>query len=61
MSIAYFDLSDVEGEEVPDYRIDFKLHENGITRDLLMDYGEFSMKGKLVNLTILDRPKSCAN
>ena len=61
VSIAYFDLSDVEGEEVPDYRIDFKLHENGITRDLLMDYGEFSMKGKLVNLTILDRPKSCAN
>ncbi|MFN3549839.1 MAG: cell envelope integrity EipB family protein [Mesorhizobium sp.] len=61
VSIAYFDLTDVEGEEVPDYRIDFKLHENGITRDLVMDYGEFSMKGKLVNLTILDRPKSCAN
>lgn len=61
VSIAYFDLSDVEGEEVPEYRIDFKLHENGITRDLVMDYGEFSMKGKLVNLTILDRPKSCAN
>ena len=61
VSIAYFDLSDVEGEEIPDYRIDFKLHENGITRDLVMDYGEFSMKGKLVNLTILDRPKICSN
>jgi hypothetical protein len=61
VSIAYFDLSDVEGEEVPDYRIDFKLHENGITRDLVMDYGEFSMKGKLVDLAIFDRPKTCSN
>lgn len=61
VSIAYFDLSDVEGEEVPDYRIDFKLHENGITRDLVMDYGEFSMNGKLVDLTIFDRPSDCSN
>jgi hypothetical protein len=61
VSVAYFDLSDVEGEEVPDYRIDFKLHENGITRDLVMDYGEFSMKGRLVNLTIFDRTANCAN
>ncbi|WP_187971774.1 cell envelope integrity EipB family protein [Aquibium microcysteis] len=61
VSIAYFDLSDVEGEEVPDYRIDFKLHENGITRDLVMDYGEFSMNGKLVDLTIFDRPATCSN
>lgn len=61
VSIAYFDLSDVDGEEVPDYRIDFKLHENGITRDLVMDYGEFSMNGKLVDLTIFDRPSDCSN
>jgi hypothetical protein len=61
VSIAYFDLSDAEGEEVPDYRINFKLHENGITRDLVMDYGEFSMRGKLVDLTVFDRPKTCSD
>lgn len=60
VDIAYFDLSDdASGEEVPEYRISFKLHENGVTRDLLMDYGEFSMKGKLVNLSLFDAPKPC--
>ncbi len=59
VSIAYFDQSEEVGEIVPDYRINFKLHENGITRDLTMDYGDFSMKGKLVDLAIFDEPKGC--
>lgn len=58
VDIAYFDLK-ADGEEVPDYRISFKLHENGLTRDLTMDYGDFSMKGKLVNLTLLPSVPSC--
>lgn len=60
VEIAYFDLSkDAGGEEIPEYRISFKLHENGVTRDLLMDYGDFSMRGKLVNLSLFDAPKPC--
>lgn len=61
VDIAYFDLSkaDNTGEEVPEYHISFKLHQNGVTRDLLMDYGDFSMKGKLVNLSLFDAPKAC--
>ncbi len=62
VDIAYFDESDKQGgEEVPEYRISFKLHENGLTRDLVMDYGEFSMTGKLVNLALFDPApqKSC--
>ncbi len=59
VSIAYFDQSEESGEELPDYRIDFKLHENGITRDLVMDYGDFSMKGKLVDLAVFEQPKGC--
>ena len=51
--------SDKGGEETPEYRISFKLHENGLTRDLEMDYGDFSMKGKLVNLSLFDKPKAC--
>lgn len=61
VSIAYFDMSKGDGEEIPDYRIDFKLHENGITRDLVMDYGDFSMKGKLVNLSMFADTKACSN
>ncbi|RWP51593.1 cell envelope integrity EipB family protein [Mesorhizobium sp.] len=59
VDIAYFDGTDKSGEEVPEYRISFKLHENGITRDLVMDYGEFSMTGKLVNLSLFDQSKAC--
>jgi hypothetical protein len=60
VEIAYFDLAgDADGEEVPEYRISFKLHDNGVTRDLLMDYGDFSMRGKLVNLSLFDAPKPC--
>ncbi|MGB3537990.1 MAG: cell envelope integrity EipB family protein [Mesorhizobium sp.] len=64
VDIAYFDLSDkASGEEVPEYRISFKLHENGLTRDLVMDYGDFSMTGKLVNLALFDNApkKACSN
>jgi hypothetical protein len=56
VDIAYFDDANDGGEEVPEYRIAFKLHENGLTRDLLMDYGDFSMKGRLVNLSVFDTP-----
>lgn len=52
VDIAYFDQESEGGEEVPQYRISFKLHENGLTRDLVMDYGDFSMTGKLVNLSL---------
>jgi len=55
VEMAYFDLSEGNGEEIPSYRISFKLHENGVTRDLVMDYGDFSMKGTLVDLALLDR------
>jgi len=59
VDIAYFDQSDESGEEVPQYRISFKLHPNGLTRDLEMDYGDFSMKGKLVNLAMLPTSNGC--
>jgi hypothetical protein len=60
VDIAYFDEATEGGEEVPEYRISFKLHENGLTRDLVMDYGDFSMTGKLVNLALFDpAPQNC--
>lgn len=58
VSIAYFDDAD-KSEGLPSYRINFKLYRNGVTRDLKMDYGDFSMTGKLVNLELFDAPK-CA-
>ncbi len=55
VEIAYFNDKGDGGEELPEYRIAFKLHENGLTRDLIMDYGDFSMTGKLVNLSVFDK------
>lgn len=60
VDIAYFDLSEADGEELPNYRISFKLHESGVTRDLVMDYGDFSMTGRLVDLSLFDAPRDCA-
>src|SRR5690606_17908466 len=60
VDIAYFDLKGDQGEEIPTYRISFKLHESGITRDLVMDYGDFSMTGTLVDLALFEPAKDCA-
>jgi len=61
VTIAYFD--DAQNRDgLPIYRTSFTLYKNGITRDLLMDYGEFSIRGKLVQLDILPKrqdPPSC--
>ena len=54
VTIAYFDRSEDTGEETPDYDISFLLHESGVTRDLKMNYGEFSIQGKLVDLTLFE-------
>lgn len=51
VSIAYYN-DDAQGDALPVYRMSFKLYENGITRDLTMDYGEFVLTGKLANLEV---------
>ncbi len=57
VTIAYFDESE-NSDGTPVYRISFKLYENGITRDLTMDYGEFALKGTLADLEIFE-PELC--
>lgn len=59
VDVAYFDMKEEQGEELPTYRISFKLYENGVTRDLVMDYGDFSMTGRLVDLALFEEPQSC--
>jgi hypothetical protein len=54
VDIAYFDEANQAGEDTPDYRISFKLYENGLTRDLDMDYGDFTIHGQLVDLAVFE-------
>ncbi|QRM55545.1 cell envelope integrity EipB family protein [Sinorhizobium sp. BG8] len=51
VTIAYYNDSK-DGDALPVYRMSFKLYENGITRDLTMDYGEFVLSGKLAKLEL---------
>ena len=57
VTIAYFNEKNT-GDAMPVYRMSFKLYENGITRDLTMDYGDFVLTGKLTKLEMLDA-KAC--
>ncbi len=60
VDIAYFDDATKSGEDTPEYRISFKLYENGLTRDLEMDYGDFVIKGTLVDLAVFEAEPDCA-
>ena len=51
VTISYFN-DDMTGDALPIYRMEFKLYENGITRDLTMDYGDFVLTGKLADLEV---------
>ncbi len=51
VSIGYFEAKG--GDLTPSYQIDFRLYMNGVSRDLLIDYGDFSIQGKLSSLEYL--------
>jgi len=51
VSVGYFDGGSGEvselGEELPSYQMSFTLYENGVTNDLVMDYGDYALSGSL--------------
>ncbi len=51
VSIGYFEPKG--GDLTPSYQIDFRLYANGVSRDLLIDYGDFSIHGTLSSLEYL--------
>lgn len=55
VNITYFNQDNADGgEAMPQYGISFKMYDNGITRGLIMDYGEFSLKGDLSALEMFE-------
>src|SRR5215510_36657 len=56
VTVSYFDKSEKEknGEQLPVYAISFELYENGISRALMLDYNNFSIRGELTTLEIKD-------
>lgn len=44
--------------ETPDFQATFNMYENGVSTEMLFDYGSFSMRGKLSHFEPL-QPKPC--
>jgi hypothetical protein len=48
VTISYFEVG--KDSPTPAYSIAFELYENGVSRQLVIDYGEFSLRGTLTKL-----------
>lgn len=55
ISISYFESADMN-QEIPSYQLNFRLYNNGISRELQIDYGDFVIKGELSSLEIRPMP-----
>jgi hypothetical protein len=54
--LAFFPV-DVKAEE-PDYELGMDLLDNGVSRDMVIDYGDYSIRAKLDDIEALGKP-SC--
>jgi hypothetical protein len=58
MTISYFEPGKDQQDQTPAYELSFRYFEDGVTSGLKIDYGEFSIKGELKELTFLE-PGKC--
>ena len=58
VTISYFDRSAQGGERTPVYSIGFEMFENGISRALNLDYGDFVVAGEMSRLELKEE-KAC--
>ena len=55
VTVSYF--LNGRNDETPVYKLGFDLYENGVSRALRLDYGDFALKGELSRLDLLpDKP-----
>jgi hypothetical protein len=52
ISTSYF-KTDSKADDAPAYQASFIMLENGVTTDLIMDYGNYALNGKLTKLEVL--------
>ncbi len=58
VSISYFDFG-AEADATPSYELSFRLYENGVSRNLQINYGEFTLTGALSSLELYEQA-NCA-
>jgi hypothetical protein len=57
VSIGYFEPGSDRSDAVPVYELSFLFFENGVSRKLLIDYGEFAIQGELKEITFTESAK----
>jgi hypothetical protein len=55
VSMAYYDLH--ESSATPKFEAEFLLGENGVLRDVILDYGDFQLDATLENLELMTPPE----
>jgi hypothetical protein len=51
MTVSYYPADD--SAEIPVYQASFNMYENGVSTDLILDYGSYALKGTLTRLDML--------
>jgi hypothetical protein len=56
VTISYFDRAAKEnaGEQTPVYAVGAELYENGVSRALTLDYGDFVLRGEMTSVELKD-------
>ncbi|WP_375461047.1 cell envelope integrity EipB family protein [uncultured Enterovirga sp.] len=57
VTLSYF--TQARGDQSPVYVLSFELYENGISRALKLDYGDFALRGEMVRLDLLPDSRTC--
>jgi hypothetical protein len=52
--LSYFETGGGRAEQTPMYELSFLVYANGVTRKLELDYGDFTILGKLTSVEYLD-------
>ena len=56
VAISYFSTeNEKSGEATPAYQVSFRMFENGVAGDLVLDYGDFALDGKLARYEVLEQ------
>lgn len=61
VSIAYYEPASIQRDSLPSYELSFRIYENGVSTDMVIDYGEFSVRGELKELTYSARSECNAS
>jgi len=51
VTVSYFDMA--KSDSSPSYTLSFNMWENGVSSDLVLDYGDFALKGTMTKLDLL--------